>query len=244
MRILLVLLTIAITSCETSTYLQDTESRSRSVDESAVPDADIDDYIAPYREQLAADMDAVVAQVAESMPKSKTDPRLGHWMADCIQAFAQMNSSDTVHFSLQNYGGIRVTELREGPLTVRKLYELMPFENSLVVVTLDADAAAALMEDIADSDGWPVSEGLYMETEYGKPTKVLIHGTPLTELKTIRVGMPDYIANGGDGSTYLADMPKEDLRTLIREVLIQSAKASGAKNQAVAGDPIPRIQVL
>jgi len=149
-----------------------------------------------------------------------------------------------VDFSLQNYGGIRVSELRQGPLTVRKLYELMPFENSLVVVTLDAEAAMALMRDIADSDGWPVSEALYMETEYGKPTKILINDRPLSELSSIRVAMPDYIANGGDGSTYLADMPKEDLRVLIRDVLINAAKESGEREEEIAGDPVPRIQVL
>lgn len=128
---------------------------------------------------------------------------------------------EEVDFALQNYGGLRLPSLAKGELTVGEVYELMPFDNQLVVLNLNGVVMKKLVDAIADKNGWPVSRGLSFVIEDRKATDILINGQPFDPSKTYRAAVPDYVANGGDQSDYLTDLDQEESGVFIRDIIIE-----------------------
>src|SRR5690606_13592347 len=95
-------------------------------------------YYMPYKQQLEAEMNRVAgrAEVARTKPGNATETLLGNFVADallaegkCLEPRAQLSSGTK--------DGLR-RELGHGDITVGDLFELMPFENELVVLELSA----------------------------------------------------------------------------------------------------------
>ncbi|RMF03001.1 MAG: hypothetical protein D6772_02715, partial [Bacteroidetes bacterium] len=118
----------------------------------------IERLVEPYQTELDSRMNEVIGRAARAMPKGQPESALGNWIADALQAKALQLSTHKVHASVQNYGGIRIAELPAGAITVGTIYELMPFDNTLVIVELSAPMAQHFFDHIAAKGGWPVSK--------------------------------------------------------------------------------------
>ena len=188
---------------------------------SAKEDKTIKEMVAPYKVQLDAEMNVVLGVIAEDMIKSKPNSNLGNWFADLLQTTANIEFDGYVDFAVQNYGGLRVPVVAKGDLTVGDIYEVMPFDNKLVILNLSGEKTLMLLNRIADYGGWPISSNLSFEIEDEKATNILIKGDPFDIKKTYRVALPDYTANGGDNCDFLKEEPQEDNDKMIRDLIIE-----------------------
>jgi 2',3'-cyclic-nucleotide 2'-phosphodiesterase (5'-nucleotidase family) len=140
-----------------------------------------------------------------------------------------------------NYGGIRITSLPKGPITVSKLYELMPFDNTLVIMSLDKETTKLLSERIISSGGWPVSKGIKIIAKGNSVQQILINGTDLNDIQgEIFLALPNYVAEGGDNSYMLVNRPREDSGIYIRDILIEYVK----DQKIIEPDTIKRIIII
>jgi 5'-nucleotidase len=55
--------------------------------------------------------------------------------------------------AVQNQGGVRINELPAGPVTVKKMYELDPFDNSLLIVEMTPDDIRYMIEQSINLQG-------------------------------------------------------------------------------------------
>lgn len=188
---------------------------------SAKEDASVKKMIAPYKEQLDAEMNVVLGIIAEDMNKAKPNSNLGNWFADLLQNIANIEYKGYVDFAVQNYGGLRVPTVAKGDLTVGDIYEVMPFDNKLVVLNLSGPKTMMLLNRIADYGGWPISSNLQFRIEDEKAVDIMIKGEPFDINKTYRVALPDYTANGGDRCTFLKEEKQEDCGKMIRDLIIE-----------------------
>jgi 2',3'-cyclic-nucleotide 2'-phosphodiesterase (5'-nucleotidase family) len=179
--------------------------------------------IAPYKAQLDAKMNRQLATVKTPLKKGQPESTLGNWVADLFaQAAASSFPDRDIVFATLNQGGIRVSEIRPGPLLVSEIYELMPFDNELVLMELNGKVFKEFISHIANSGGWPVSAGLAVKaTENGLDIKV--GGKAIEPNKVYTVALPDYVANGGSGTVMLKALPKIKSGLLIRDLLIEYA---------------------
>src|SRR5690606_30523233 len=100
------------------------------------------------------------------------------------------------------------------------LFELMPFENELVILELSAEHVKQLAEYIAGTQGQPVA-GLKMVIRDGKARDIQLGGQPLDPPKTYRQLTYDYLANGGDNIRGLNHpVNRINLGQKVREALI------------------------
>src|SRR5690606_31823605 len=104
------------------------------VDSTIADDPDYVAFYAPYKAQLDAEMSRVVGRTAVSLTKPSDEPEtlLGNFFADVLLAEARKQVPDA-EFAFGTKGGLRI-ELHQGPITVGHLFELMPFENEIVVL--------------------------------------------------------------------------------------------------------------
>ncbi len=199
-----------------STYIPQRVEMSKNIQ----GDPAIEDMIQPYKSKLDAEMNKVIATCLQDMPKQKPESVLGNWMADALEEKAEQLLNEEIAFALQNYGGIRIPVLAKGPITKGKIFELMPFENNLMLVEMNGATLRELILHLAADNGWPVSSSIKILIE-GAKAKIDINGKPIQLEEIYKVAMPDYIANGGNDCFFLMDQKKKSLNVLIRDVLIE-----------------------
>ncbi len=182
--------------------------------------------IAPYKAQLEAKMNRQLATVKTPLKKASPESNLGNWMADLMDAAAKdLAPNKTIAFATANQGGLRVNVIGTGPLLVSEIYELMPFDNELVLMDLSGKEVTALIAHIANQGGWPVSASVAVrQTDEG--LSINLSGKIIDPAATYTVAMPDYIANGGSDSAMVKGKPYQKTGVLIRDLLIDYAARS------------------
>lgn len=229
------LLLLLIGSCKVN-HLADQQTqfyRIQAKDYGAM-DPEVEALIAPYKEQLDEEMNTVIGEIAQEFKKEQPESRLGNWFADAMYTQTIKYTGLEIDFAAQNYGGLRIPSIAKGPITKGKVYELMPFDNMLIVLEIKGSVVAQLLERIAGRGGWPISKELRFEINEGKIDNVTIKGKALDLDKTYLVALPDYIANGGDKCFFLKEQKRIETGKLIRDAMIEYI--TDCKNNAIIMD--------
>jgi 5'-nucleotidase/UDP-sugar diphosphatase len=188
----------------------------------------------PYVDRVMPALAEVIGQARQTFSNSAVrngETALGDLVADSMEWYTKTLGVD---FAIQNGGGIRA-ELPKGPITKGTLYEILPFDNSLVVLTLRGSSVRSLFEHIAnlpaDTGAFPqVSRGLrFTISRRGKTCEdILIHARPLDPNGTYKVVTNSYLARGGDGyHMFLDAIETYDCKVSQQDVFAQYIKLLG-----------------
>ena len=180
------------------------------IDKTLRSDSEIEDFIAPYREELAVEMNKILSYTPIDLQRTdgRLESSLGNLMADlCYQRAHPVFLNKTgkrIDFALFNYGGIRAG-IGRGDIRVEHAFKLMPFENSLVVVEMTGAKLQELIAFLAEGKvAHPLSKQItLMLTDTG--TKCRIGGQMLDQNKHYYVLTSDYLQRGGDHMNFFAD---------------------------------------
>ena len=237
MRIIILSISISflLPSCKSYFSVNKTDAQFYKIDKrlDSIKSSKVDSIIAPYKAKLDNKMNEVIGY-AEYMNKQRPESSLGNWVADVVAEKAAEISGEKIDFAVQNYGGLRIPEVTKGPVTLGKIYELMPFQNFVTIVTANGNVTKQFFDRMAQYGGWPISKGVKYKIKDGKPVDIMIHGKPLDLNATYKIALPDYIANGGDKCFFFKDQKKNITAKLIRDVLIEAVKEANAKGKPVS----------
>jgi len=200
------------------------------------------DMIAPYKEALDDQMGEVLGVLPEDLKKDRPYSNMGNWFCDALQYIAEQHAENKPSFSLQNYGGLRLPFLAKGPLTRSDVYELMPFDNKLVVLGLEGEKMQLLLDQIASDGGWPVSKGLSFDIKDDKATNILIEEKPFDANGFYYVALPDYVANGGGGTHFLKNITQEETGFFIRDAILAYLDEMNQMKKSLTIDHTKRIR--
>ncbi|MEO6174866.1 MAG: 5'-nucleotidase [Flavobacterium circumlabens] len=221
-----------ITSCSKKNYnLTKIEGKLLPVTEKASETPAIESFIAPYRNHINKDLDSILAYAPETLDKSsgKWQSTIGNLMADvCVERgnlVFKAREKKSIDLCLLNHGGIRAI-LPKGNVTSRTAFEIMPFENSMVVMALKGDQILEMCSYIIKAQkAQPLSGMTFTIAKDKTPKNIMIQGKPLDLTSTYYVATNDYLANGGDSMTFFAkSVQKYDLNYKLRDVLIDYFK--------------------
>lgn len=201
-----------------------------------------DSLIQPYKTKLDAEMNEVLVISSEEFPKEKgkAQTKLGNLVADLSLEIANnlYNPSDEepIDLCLLNFGGLR-NSLPKGEITRGKIFELMPFENELVVVRINEENMNNLINYIKSVGGQPVSGGInfdFQEYEnYTEELKQLFSSDGTNEFKILT---SDYLANGGDKMNFFLNPIKiEPVGIKLRDAIIEYCKEQHKKGKQLKG---------
>jgi len=239
-------LLLLFTACQTTHVARVQPQNYRlEAEASTATDAEVTALIAPYKQRLDAEMNQIIGESAEIMPKGSPESRLGNWFADLVHEQAEVYLGEPVDFAVLNSGGLRIPELPAGDISRGKIFELMPFENRLLALYLDASTVEQLVQHMAADGGWPVSAALRYEIVGNNAQEIRINGEPLKADKTYTVAIPDYVANGGSGSDFLIDTKRQDLNRLLRDAIfdyIEKQTKAGKKLKSKIDGRVVRLE--
>jgi 2',3'-cyclic-nucleotide 2'-phosphodiesterase (5'-nucleotidase family) len=217
-----------IISCSTQSYtVTKIEGKRIPITEKENQNTTIESFIKPYREHINKDLDKILAYNPETLDKNggEWQTNIGNLMSDVTllkgnEVFNKKENKN-IDICLLNYGGIR-SILPKGNITSRNAFEIMPFENSLVVIALKGEQIQEITSFIiADKKPHPLS-GLTFTIDKNKQAKnILIHGKPLEKDTIYYVATNDYLANGGNNMEFFKKgVQKFDLDYKLRNILI------------------------
>lgn len=187
-------------------------------------DDDLVEIVAPYKAQLDSKMGVVIGKLDVELLKERVESNMGNWYADIILDEANLLSTKKVDFAMQNYGGLRSNSIAPGNIKVGSIYELMPFDNTLVTVDLSGDKVLQFLDYIAQYGGAPISKGVKFDIQDGKAINVRIHGQPVDLGKMYRIAISDYIVTGGDEASVFDGASIQEYDLLQRDALINHIK--------------------
>ena len=196
-------------------------SVNAQIDSSIIGNSQIDSIILPYKDSLVKEMGEIVATSLYDYTIARPSSALGNWVADAIFVNQTKNVRLSIPiFCLLNTGGIRST-INKGEVTLGDLYKLMPFDNEVVWVKLEADQLPLIETYLRASGGEPIANATISDG------KLNLNGwtNKTTEFWVIT---SDYLKNGGDKMSFFAN-PLEINTTgkLMRDVLIEEARFQG-----------------
>jgi len=195
-----------IFSCNAHRYK--TESERIEINDNLTADSSIEAFIKPYREHVNNDLDSILTYSVDTYSKrdGELNTAIGNLMADIV--FEQGNivfksrTKKNIDFVLLNHGGIR-SIISKGDVTTRTAFEVMPFENSIVVVDLSGKQVQELLNYLAKAKrAHPISN---MQITLDKDSKVKsasINNKDIDFNKNYFVATNDYLYNGGDGMDF------------------------------------------
>ncbi len=207
-------------------------------------ETNVPSLIAPYRDSVDAEMNEVLAVSTVPLIKEKPEGTMGNWVADATMHQAELLIDGSVDFSICNYSGMRVDRVAEGEITRRYMFEIMPFDNFLVLIELDGSTTKKLFDHMAESGGWPISNTVTYTIDNGKAVDVKIKNQPLDPGGTYTVVMSDYVANGGSGCGFLEGLPHKALNVYYRDAMIGEAQLTTQKGLKMAPKIEGRVKVM
>lgn len=217
---LIVLLWLA--ACHRPYYIHKESASIYSIERSSAADSSMVNMLLPYRHQMQQVMQDVIAYNDTMLIKAQPESTLGNLLADA-QLYAARKKDSSVHLSIANYGGIRLPYLAAGPVTIGKMYELMPFDNSIVIALIPGGVMKEFCNHIATSGGWPIS-GMRFVIKDKRATGIEINGKPLDTALTYKVAINDYMAGGGDNCSFLKPLEVRPVNIFVRDALIDYVK--------------------
>lgn len=233
---------ITFQSCHSVLVLKNDKISQTKIDSSIVDDKDIVDFYKPFKIRLDSQMNSVLVYSSVELTKGQPESSLSNLFSDAISSTCQKKNI-AFDFALPTTnGGIR-TNLPKGPITLRSAYELMPFENELVVLYLNANSVQKLVKFIVEKGGQPVS-GIKIYAIKDSVVSVLINNQNIDPSKTYRVLTSDYLANGGDGITAFKEAFKRDnLNIKVRDAIIEYMRSEQAAGRTLNTTTDGRIKI-
>ncbi|PKL09270.1 MAG: bifunctional metallophosphatase/5'-nucleotidase [Spirochaetae bacterium HGW-Spirochaetae-7] len=160
--------------------------------------------LANYKDKVEGLLKEKIGTAAETFPNAmsrKAETAIGDLVTDAMKA---LTAPQGVDFAINNGGGIRA-DLPAGDITLKSVFTVLPFDNSVTVLKLKGSDIQALFDFIVTTPGkgaFPqVSDGVSFTINLvtNKCENVLIGGKPIDPAKIYTVATNSYMATGGDG---------------------------------------------
>ena len=129
--------------------------------------------------------------LAVAKSKFETPEELGCMLTDAIR---EISGAD---FAFQNTGGIRITHLKKGPVTVKDVYSIDPFNNEVVVFQMTGDQVKRfIINSYRKNGGFPsYVSGMNYRVEDGKNVWVDMKDGGFSTKKVYKVAINSYMAS-------------------------------------------------
>lgn len=235
---------IAVSACKNKKAIQANRLNNVEINNSSASDSLVSSMIQPYKTELDKKMLDTLNFAEVDLLKGRPESTLGNFVADLSfeigTAVYQPEDGKAIDFCLLNEGGLRVA-IAKGPITLGTTYEVMPFRNELVVITMSYEKTMELFDYLALSGGEPISKAS-MVIKDGMAKDILINGQAPDSTRNYKVLTSDYLARGGDKMYFFTEaIQSETIGVLLRDAIIEYIIAEEASGNRISSKIEGRI---
>lgn len=215
-------------SCENNYVLK---GNRIEVNKAVESDREIEEFISPFKNKIDIQMDSILAYSPADYDKKNgiLNTAIGNMMADVALKLSnpvyKARKNRDIDFVLLNHGGIRAS-ISKGDITTRTAYNVMPFENNMVVCELDGEAVGELINYLKLSKkAHPISGiNIVLDNNYNL-IEAKINGKEISKNKIYSVATTDYLLNGGDKMDFFKKSKENTILDYkLRNILIDYFK--------------------
>lgn len=201
--------------------------------ERAVDSSLIKTYL-PYKIKMEQEMNTVIGHSEVLMSKNDKVPEnlLRNFFSDAI-LHEGLKYDRSIDFAMPSTkGGLRV-DVPKGEVKMSHIFEVMPFENEMMIFTLGPADVKNLLNFIAKTGGQPVA-ALRMKIVNDQPVDVMINGKPYDPARNYKILTSDYVAEGGDNvQSFKNPIEKKIVGVRMRDALITYIKENEAAGKTI-----------
>ena len=220
-----------IVACETESNQQN-RGHNIEINQQILSDSSIVKYYQPFKKNLEESLiNTPISYSSETYKKNdgELNSTLSNLFADATYemsnpVFNKM-SGKNIDIVLLNNGGIR-SIISKGNISEKTAFELMPFENSIVVLELSGLSIIKMIDYLRKVKLQHPISGLQitLNNDYSV-NEVKINGVSIENEKIYYVATTDYLLEGGDKMYFLAETTKTtDINYKMRDILIDYFK--------------------
>ena len=192
-----------------------------------IPNREVSAKILEMQKIAEAGMKDVIGEAAVHLSKAGVGPQnvIGNVVCEAMKEFTDAD------FAFMNLGGIRA-DIGRGPITYRDVFDVMPFDNKIVMFEVDGNFLKEIIEmRVSGSRHGLRVAGINVvinkkRESYNRISKLLIGGEEWKADKIYKVVTTDFLLQGNAGLVLLTKIPEEkitryekDLRDAIVEYI-------------------------
>ena len=231
-------LLIAVTACSGPEEYDRSYSWSPvSINAGIEGSAEVEAIIAPYRNRMDSMMDEVIGHAAHDLTtQGKYESTLGTFVTELLLRQSMSSFNRKVDVAIMNHhGGLRAP-INQGPITLGEVFEVMPFENEVVLLDVPGEHLKEVIGRIARSGNsmiWPVS---FHITQSG-PENIRVNGEELVAVRNYSLAVSDYLANGGAGFDLLTSLERPDVHPVkLRDMIVREVRQKWADHDSIKAE--------
>ena len=219
---------LGVTACRTPLNIAKISPEKNISLSKDLPEAqNFKDFIEPYKQEVEGKMNTKISHTNIELNKSGDNSNLGNLLADYTfegaDEWAKKNNFPPIDAAVINIGGIR-TIIPKGDILTKQIYEVMPFENEIVIVKMTGKDVEGLFHYYMKTQkNNPVSH-ILIETDDNSISKKLINGKSVDEGKTYYIATSDYLALGGDNMFFFSKGQMIQTGIKMRDLFLEKFK--------------------
>ncbi len=217
-----------------------------TIDSTLTPNHQTDSIIASYRAQIDSLLSTPIGESTDNMvtrrPESALTRLLSDVLMDAARDYCTAKGLPEPDIALLNIGGIR-KDLPRGTVHLRDIYEITPFDNTLVIVEVSGDTLRSVLDHVAQRGGEALS-GVEMSIRNRTLVSAKVGGEDIDSNRTYRIATADYLADGGDNFYALMGQPRIDTGLLLRDQIAEQFEKRSAKGLKLEPPTNVRVEKL
>ncbi len=200
--------------------------------------------VLPYKKQLDSEMKQVIAYSDSSLTRDGFESSLGNFVLMATEEYININkpelSGNCILFI--NRGGLR-NNLPKGEIKVYNIFELMPFDNELVMLTVSGKKINEGLQTIVEKRHSFFGLSLIINNN-NEILQAKIGNKIIEDNKIYKIITSDFIANGGDKFDFLLNPISYKLSNIkIRDAIIEYCKMLSEQNKQIIPYTDERFQI-
>ena len=227
-------------SCNTSYKAGNVHYSSYRVQQYDAGSKSVANLVKPYADSVNKLMSIVIGYNDTKLEKKRQENTLGFFITDAYLEMARQRIDPKVDAAFMNSGGIRLPELPAGAVTQGNVFELMPFDNLMMLVKIKGSLLKQYLDTLAATEG-VVQSGLTMRVVNKNAEQIMVGAKPLDPNAEYTIVQSDYVVIN---SRLLRNLTGKTNGYLLRDAIIDYVKMLNSHGKKIAVSNIDRVNYV
>jgi 2',3'-cyclic-nucleotide 2'-phosphodiesterase (5'-nucleotidase family) len=190
--------------------------------------------VLPYKNKLDHEMKTVIAISDSALTREGFEPSVGNFMLQSMDHYISVHHPQLKNDAvlIVNRGGLR-NDLPKGTITKGNIFELMPFDNEIVILSIKGNKLQECINAIATYKKL-LAFNLKFRIKNNMPEDVFVLGKKIDPEAEYKIVTTDYLANGGDNCSFFTKPSGYSVTKIkLRDAIISYCEFLTQNNQHI-----------